>query len=221
MPYKHIDATQIKHPIVKQAIERADMYLHDVYGMFSLPGSDIEKGGGCNFSIALVLLCVVDGISREIYPTRLVKDPEKRFKRLIRDKLYWPKKPKSMLWIDKADAANQLYLEVRNPLVHELAGDKVTSARKKGHNEPIIGKWGEIDKEYRNVESIDAMTVWNDKWPTMYVKKASGDSRPCMKLNAVALYWSVKRMLNDLVKDPKAMAFADVCQDALVILEAE
>lgn len=220
MPYKHIDATQITHPIVKQAIERADMYLHDVYGMFSLPGADLEKSGGCNFSIALVLLCVIDGVSREIYPTRMVKDPDKRFKKLIRDKLYWPINPKNTLWIDKADAANQLYLEVRNPLVHELARDKMTSARKKGHNEPIIGKWGEIDKEYRNIESIDAMTVWNNKWPTMYEKK-SGDGRPCMKLCVAALYWSVKRMLDDLVKDPKAMAFADVCQDALVTLEAD
>ena len=126
-----------------------------------------------------------------------------------------------MLWIDKADAANQLYLEVRNPLVHELARDKVSSARKSGHNEPIIGKWGEIDKAYRNIESIDAMTVWNNKWPTMYVKKASGDGKPCMKLNAAALYWSVKRMLDDLVKDQKAMSYAGVCQDALAILETE
>lgn len=185
MAYRPINAKNVSQPIVKHAINSANMYLHDVYNMFLLPDSSLEKGGGCNFSIALVLLCVIDGISRDIYPTRLVKDTDKRFKRLIRDKLYWPKNQKNTLWIDKADAAKQLYLEVRNPLVHELARDKTTGARKEGHNEPIIGKWGEIGKEYRNIESIDAMIVWNDKWPTMYEKK-NEDGRPCMKLCVAA-----------------------------------
>ena len=107
------------------------MRLHDVYGMFTLPGDD-GKGGGCNYVNTLVLLCVVDGISREFYPSRLVKDQEKRFKKLLRDKLYWSAKG---LWIDKAEAALELYLDVRNPLVHELGGENAPRASKNAHNE--------------------------------------------------------------------------------------
>jgi hypothetical protein len=218
MPYRPINAVQVSQPNIKRAIERANDCLHDVYSMFELSASDTVHKERFVFSITLVLLCVIDGISCEIYPTRLVKDQEKRFKKLIRDKLYWAN---SKPWIDKADAANQLYLEVRNPLVHELARDKMTRARKPGHNELTIGKWDKIGKTQRNIESIDAMKNWNGKWPTMYVKKTSGDGRPCVKLNTAALYWSVKRMLEELVCDTKVMEYAVVCQDALAILEAE
>ena len=220
MVYRHIETSALSHPTLKKAAERADMLLHDVYGMFSLSGDD-GKGGGCNYSIALVLLCVVDGMSREFYPTRLVKDQEKRFKKLIREKLYWSKKRKNTLWIDKAEAAIELYLDVRNPLVHELAGDNAPRAGKKGQNEPAVGKWGLIDKDCCTIEYIDALEKWNDKWPTMYIKPVSGDGRPCTTLCVAALYWSVKRMLEGFVSDQKAMRYAEVCQEALAILEAE
>lgn len=220
MGYRHIHVSALTHPVLKTAAKRADMLLHDVYGMFALPGDDGE-GGGCNFAITLVLLCVVDGIAREFYPTRLVKDQEKRFKKLLRDKLYWPAKSTKGLWIDKAEAALQLYLDVRNPLVHELASERSPRASKKDHNEPVVSKWGLINKDCRNIEYVDGLSKWNDSWPIMYMKDESGDGRPCTKLCIAALYWSVKRMLQELVVNPEAIGFAEACQSALAVLDAE
>jgi hypothetical protein len=64
------------------------MYLHDVYGMFKLPEAVESDGGGCNFSIALVLLCVIDSFASEVYPNCSTDDGQ-HFKKFVRDRL-WP-----------------------------------------------------------------------------------------------------------------------------------
>src|SRR5215467_14622252 len=90
MPYSHIQFDHITDDFVREVFGRADLYLSDVYGMFTLPPPSLPGAGGGNWAIALVLLCVVDGISRHVYPTEhIVRNQEKRFRRLIRKKLHW------------------------------------------------------------------------------------------------------------------------------------
>lgn len=196
MPYRHIDVPIGLPQPVREAARKADMYLHDLYGMFQLPVKGLVVGGGCNFSIALVLLCVIDGVSCFIYPCGTSGGEGKRFKQLVREKLYWSTINKK--WINKDDAAKLLWAELRNPLAHSLAADEPSRARKEGHDEPTIGKWGEIPLEYRDIDYIDGLTTWNDDWPTLFLTK-NAEEKSCSKLCDAALYWSVKRMIKDLL----------------------
>ena len=211
MSYQPLNCSKVSHPVLQRAFSNADALLFDVFGMFPRDSEpDIDRGG-CNFSIVIVLLCIVDGVARDIYPTRLVKDQEKRFKRLLTQKLPWSES--NGKWIEIAEAARNLYLELRNPLVHELGQDKVTGARRSGFLEPKIGHWGEIDEEFRNIARIDELNEWNDDWPVLYVQKDIGGSR--IKVCCAALYWSVKHMVQDLIDDAAVMASAESYQSQL------
>lgn len=125
MPYSHLKWDTIQEPIRQRVFQHTDMYLFDIYGMLrTLPPSDKDGGGG-NFSATLVLLCVIDGLAEWRWPT--VRQ-EQRFKRLIRCRLPWGPEGKGK-WVDKGNAADQLYTEFRNPLVPELAKEKGARAR--------------------------------------------------------------------------------------------
>jgi hypothetical protein len=197
MSYRAIKYDHIADPAVRTIFHRADLYIGDAYSMFFLPYKGWRSGGACNFSIVLNLLCVVDGIARDIYPTELkVPDHEQRFKKLLREKLFWG--PPRNGWMDQAVAAKQLYLEFRNPLVHELGKDRPSSARSPMFAEPIIGKWGPVPQAKQNIDRIDRLKNWDISWPTMFVQKVGKNSR--VKLASAALYWSVKQMVADLAR---------------------
>jgi len=204
MPYTPVTYSHITDVFLKDEVfRRADMFLHDVYCMFTLPrGSDGDAGG--NWTIALTLLCVVDGISCHVYPTSLVSKQEQRFKRLIREKLYWPEG-----WWDKGKSAAVLYTKFRNPLAHGLAVDRLGSAYPPDFLEPAVGKWGDVPVPDQDIKAIDARQMWNDDWPTLSVQDYNGGKR--LKLTCAALYWTVKNMVNTLAADTeivnKAAAF--------------
>ncbi|MEN8130520.1 MAG: hypothetical protein ABFS45_10080 [Pseudomonadota bacterium] len=160
----------------------------------TLPPSDKDGGGG-NFSATLVLLCVIDGLAQWRWST---EGQEQRFKRLIRCRLPWGPEGKGK-WVDKGNAADQLYTEFRNPLVHELAKDTKASSRPAGYTEPVIGRWGSIPDELHNIEKIDVLDEWNKNWPIL-TESADVQGNPRYKLTVPALYWAVKRMANDMLE---------------------
>ena len=128
MPHKSLDYQHVSDPFLVDVFGRADLLLKDVYGMFTLPPTTLPDAGGGNWAIAMVLVCIIDGISRHVFPTKsAVSEHEKRFKHLIRQKLYWGSAKKG--WYDKDKAAVVLYTEIRNPLIHELALDRPAKAR--------------------------------------------------------------------------------------------
>jgi len=199
MTYRPITYDHVPDAFLKDEVFlRADWLLSDAYGMFGM--QPVSGTGGGNWSIALVLLCVVDGISVHVYPTRAVKRQKQRFKRLIREKLHWG--PIKKGWCRKEDAIDVFYAEFRNPLVHELAVDKPARARRRDRSithESAIGKWGSIPEQSQNIDAIDAMTTWNDDWPTLRVEDYEGGKR--LKLSCAALYWAVKKMVSALAAD--------------------
>jgi len=203
MPYKPLDYEHISDTFLKEVFGRADLLLRDVYGMFALPPASLPDAGGGNWAIALVLVCIIDGISCHVFPTEaIVKGQEKRFKRLVRTKLYWGSPRKG--WYDRDKAAAVLYTELRNPLVHELAIDKPAKARPREYYESAVGKWGFVT--VRDIAAIDGMPTWNEEWPTLGVEDHNGGKR--LKLSCVALYWTVKQLINDLAADAAIVAAA-------------
>ena len=199
LQYDHISDTFLKDEVFR----RADLLLRDVFGMFTLPPASLPEAGGGNWAIALVLLCIIDGISCHVFPTEArVKGQEKRFKYLIRSKLYWgpPKKG----WYDRDKAAAVMYAELRNPLVHELAIDKPAKSRPREYYESAVGKWGFVTAQ--DIAAIDGMYVWNDDWPTLGVEDYKDGKR--LKLSCAALYWTVKQLVNDLAADTAVVADA-------------
>ncbi len=215
MPYTHLSYENFQDRRLRKAFKHADMFLHDTYGMFkTLPPKDGDGGGG-NFSIVLVLLCIIDGLATEVWPGRAGQprqpgwrlcakrrdrvpkdDQEKRFKHLIREKLWWGPEGKGR-WLDRGNAADQLYTEFRNPLVHELAKDKAARSRPTGFEEPMIGKWGAIPESMQDIAVIDALPKWDDAWPVMF-ETEDDQGRRRYKLAAAGLYWAVKQLAKDM-----------------------
>lgn len=199
--YDHISDNFLKEEVFR----RADWLLRDVYGMFTLPPAFLQGAGGGNWAIALVLLCVIDGLSVHVFPTSTTcANQEKRFKRLIREKLHWG--PPKAGWYDKSKAAAVMYTEFRNPLVHELAADKAAKARPIEYKESAVGKWGFVSVQ--DIDALERMTTWNDQWPTLGVEDYDGGKR--LKLSCAALYWSIKQMTNALAADQGIIAAASL-----------
>lgn len=201
MPYAPISYSSITNRELAKIIRHSDHLLRDLYEIFK---NQATAGAG-NFTITLVLLCIIDGISVYLYPTRKIVKQQNRFKKLIRDKLPWG--PPGNGWLPIDIAAKQFYLELRNPLVHELGAD-APGARRPGQGEALIGKWGSIPTAFSDIEYIQSLSTWNVDWPILqYVKDTNGHD--CLKLSGAALWWAVKKMIQDLVDDPT------VCQAAV------
>jgi hypothetical protein len=198
MPYQTLEYSNIQHRTLTKVLLHSDMMLHDLYNVFKLPPAITANGGAGNFSIAVVLLCIVDGLAVYLYPTKQVTDQEQRFKQLLREKLYWG--PTNKGWVEQGLAAKQFYLEMRNPLVHELGADKTTSGRIGGHDEPRIGKWGSIPEASRDIDKIQSMKQWNVEWPILAIAK-DDQGREFVKFSGAAMWWAVKKMIVDLIND--------------------
>lgn len=202
MAYRTIAYDHIRDPVLNEVFEHANVYLRDVYSMLVVDPAH-SGGGPCNFSIALVLLCLIDGLARDVYPTMSVPDQGTRFRNLIRDKMPWATDDDR--WIDRARAANVFYLELRNPIAHELAQDKATSARPHGYLDPAVVK----TRPGRSitVDEIDALSEWSREWPVLStVTRPNGRSR--YVLDCGALYWATKAMVTAFSTDSPLLAHA-------------
>jgi len=106
--------------------------------------------------------------------------------------------------MERSQAAALLYLEIRNPLVHELGKDRRSKARPRDAAETIVGRWGRISKSMQRMDRIDARQTWNPAWPVMEYKAGTAERPPHVKLSCVPLYWVVKRMTERLALERSA-----------------
>ena len=195
MAYRSIQCSHITDPVLAEVFEHANYYLQDSYSMLFLKPED-TGGGGCNFSIALVLLCLLDGLARDVYPTLAVGDQGTRFRQIVREKLPW--EAGDDRWVDRGRAGNVLYLELRNPIAHELAQDKITSARPEGYLDSAVVK--SRAGRTLSVDQIDSLSVWDPAWPVLCaISKPNGRAR--YVLDCGAFYWSMKKMVSDFAAD--------------------
>jgi hypothetical protein len=63
MPYNEIEYGHITHPKLRKVLLHINMLFKDLYGAFKLPIDENAGEGGGNFAIAIVLLCIIDGVS--------------------------------------------------------------------------------------------------------------------------------------------------------------
>lgn len=202
MPYTPLNYHSVRDPELKEVFEHADKYLYDVYGMFRrLPPEDGDGGKG-QFSIVLVLLCVIDGLATDVWPGKAhMSNQNQRFKHLLRKRLHWGPEGQGK-WARKDTATTELYVSMRNPMVHQLAANTGESPPRIKYTEPVIGKWGPniIPPEMRDIAKIDALSDWNDAWPIMF-EEPNHDGTSRFRLVAAGLYWAIKKLANELAAE--------------------
>ena len=99
-----------------------------------------------------MLCCVIDGISKRLFPIDAPPGTKKgefdleRFRTLIVSNMPWAKK--GAKWKNQSDAALKLYKYFRNDLVHNMALN----------NLGIVGNTGNLPK--RDYLGIDALKNW-------------------------------------------------------------
>jgi hypothetical protein len=201
MPYQRISWAHIADPKLKAIIHRSDLLLGDVYTMCCKHPLKRTNAGGCQFAVALVLLCIIDALAGCVYPASNFSHKkgvqEKRFKKLIREKVHWASGGMKV-----AQAASILWKEYRNPLTHAAGLDEKAQHKHAGLDEPVVGIWGDVKPQ--RIGNVDRRKTWPDSWPILspdrgVLRTATG--KPArLKLTGVALYWAVKHLVRDLAK---------------------
>lgn len=180
-------------PPVADVFRRCDWLLADVYEMLNrLPNDDI---GGGNWSIAVVLLCMADGLSKWIHPIRPKgkKHHRKRFEQFVQDCLLRDDSPIGL------DTAASIYEDFRGILVHDLAVDRKEGVRNIASAEPAVSKWWPLPESDQSVEVLERLVQTNYRWPIFQDQSYDGKRRDV--LCAAALYGAMKRAVLDLLAD--------------------
>jgi hypothetical protein len=180
--------------------------LADVYTMLSVDPPSESHGGRCNFSIGLVLACLIDGLATEIWPI-VPAGGDNQLKRMavLIARLPWGHKRDG--WITKHDAARVLYHEVRNPLVHNLGANTHWRGRPRGFLDAAIVLETRGRRRLKANE-IDGLTDWNPRWPVIWAKQKTEPGPRRFVVSAPALYWHTKWLVSDLATDEGVLASA-------------
>lgn len=201
MAYSRIEHSHIQDSTLRKVFNHTDLMLSDLYSNFLYDAPAETNGGRGNFTIALVLACIIDGIASEVWPTRpVVCEQDQRFKKLVRERMPWESDRRP--WVQRGTAANVLYLEVRNALVHEIGKDKATRARPAGWDEPAVNKWRKGAR--MSADELDASESWPLDWPVMTIGH-NDVGVPRYELSAAALYWAVQRMVKAFSADTELL----------------
>jgi len=164
----------------------------------------LELEAGCNFAATIVLCSVISGTSRIIYP-RKGSDAD-QFKTLVATYFPWEEEPNPGLRCE--EAADVLYEEFRNPLIHaaglpvELKGSKQTkvSVIRYDLKEPNVTKYrGIVEAKIQELEVSRSRPIsWG---PTITTDREGRKS----KILVEGLYWGVREMICRLTHVPKIM----------------
>lgn len=154
-----------------------------------------SAGGGGNWSIAVVLLCMVDGLSKWIYPItpKGKRHHRKRFERFVQVWLLRDVSP-----IGSATASS-IYEDFRGILVHDLTVDRKEGVRNIASAEPAVSKWWPLHQNDHSVDALERLVQTDYRWPVFQDQPHSGRRRDV--LCAAALYGAMKRALLDLISD--------------------
>jgi hypothetical protein len=204
VPFNPIPTGRISDPGMRRVLQHANNFLADAYTMLGTVPAEGSGGGRCNFSIALVLACVIDGLATEIYPIVPSNDQYERIRALL-GQIPWGTKAQG--WITQLEAAKVLYTDVRNPLVHNLGADTRPRVRREGFSDPAILNRMK-DGTVVLPDQLEAMSSWNMKWPVVWALPPSHPGKRRMAVSNQALYWHVKWLTSQLAGDTAMLAAA-------------
>jgi hypothetical protein len=178
----------------------ADLLLGDVHAMLFLPRKEIGAlRSGCNYAMLVTLCCVLGGVSRTIYPRRLVapdRDSDRACFMKLFERIPWGTTKQG--WISRKTAAALLYDGFRNPLVHELGTDEGGKPNKKPlpHEKYVVGKRGKVPGQLTLTEVL-SREEWEPKWAVMYYRRR----RKKVKISLVGLYFLTRKLIEQLTRD--------------------
>ena len=161
-----------------------------------LPGSGITAG--CNFAAVHVLLNVLSGLSRLMGPGP--SNSGKHFKQFVRQRYPWHMEPRAGLL--SRGGTDALYDRFRNGFSHDLGlslesvltSSKTNRVRQRFKiGAPHIGVNKEASLDPSRLVALDDVTI-RPPWlhPTI-----SKDKNRVLVVDAVALYWGVRRLIFD------------------------
>lgn len=201
MAYRGLKIDPTTPANVKKLVQQLEAhYMSDVHVMLRLPIPDYRIMAGCNFAISQVLMATIGGVSTTLYSHS--GGNGKRFKELLVDYYPWKYEPSQSIAPDKA--AEIIYSVFRNPLTHDLGLDIEKKA-----NTPVVKLKRLLTKNKtrglpeKEIEALEDTTKRPSMMPTIIIRSDA------TVLLVEALYWGVRRMIEELVADKTRMKAAD------------
>jgi hypothetical protein len=175
-------------------------YLCDVHSMLRLPIPNYRIMAGCNFAAVQVLMATIGGISTTLYSHTGGKG--KRFKDLLIGYYPWSLEPPNT--VTPVQATDIIYSVFRDPLTHDLGLD----IEKKAKTPSVEIKRRATKNKTRGlpekeIEALENTASRPNMSPTVTVRPDA------TVLFIEALYWGVRRMIEDLLADKTRMQSAD------------
>jgi hypothetical protein len=181
-------------------------HLHDVRAMLRLPLPEAGITAGCNFAPVHVLLNVTSGLSRLMGPSP--KRSEQAFKTFVARWYPWRSEPRGSFFRQKR-GTDVLYGQFRNGFSHDLglmldrsAVDTrglITARFRIGGRQLGVAKQPSLSPVLLNeLDDVSRRPHWLG--PTV-----ERDGRKGLLVDAVALYWGVRRLVFDHTSSQRAV----------------
>lgn len=198
--HTHLPEAKTRDKEIQRVFVHASGMLADVYTMleFGLKPTPGVNGGRCNFSIALVLSCVLDGLATEIDPIVQCGKKDDQYRRMrslvLRLRSKWAARKHG--WVSPDEAAKVLWKEIRNPLVHNLGADTRPNVRRPLHSDVAVDH-PMRDRKRLTPDEVEAIDEWPEHWPIIWAKGKDEPGKRRLVIALPALYWHVKRARTD------------------------
>jgi hypothetical protein len=199
MAYKPLTLDKNTPRFVRKLILQVERWsFRSVHILLRLPLKNYNLNETCDFAIAQVLMPVIGGISATLYEPTWRDNA--RFKGVLKDYYPWNQEPAG---VDSDKTSTAVYEVFRNPLTHDLGLD-VANKRKgakiilkrlgmgtEGLSESFIEKQLEGHHRPKGISAI--LTISSDR----------------QTLLLEALYWGVRRMIENISADKQRMQAAE------------
>jgi hypothetical protein len=184
---------------VKSTLDRAVRpHLHDVRAMLRLPLPEVGITAGCNFAAVHVLLNVLSGLSRLMGSGP--RNSGDAFKEFVTRRYPWSLEPRTSNYRRKRGTA-VLYDSFRNGFSHDLGlvlesgpldakGRRRDRLRIEGKNLGVVKQPSLPAELLQALDNVDA----RPSWVGATIVSAG---RASVLVDAVALYWGVRRLIFD------------------------
>ena len=202
MPYRPVANPAASFPKVTRLVWKLERhYLEPAHSMFRLPLAHYHMVGNFQFSIAHLLLGTIAGFSTTLF-AQTGKNGA-RFRGLLVE--YYPFGSEPTNSVPVSEAARTLWSVFRNPLAHDLGFDLEKKAKT-----PVVkvfrvvtnqGRRGLTEKRIEALENTSLRPVILK--PTLQVRTDA------TVLSVDALYWGVRRMVENLLGDTARVQAAE------------